>query len=81
MFYVYIIYSHKVKKKYTGQTENIELRIKQHNEGLLGNFTKNKGPWELIYVEEFSTRSAAMEREKFFKTGKGRDFIKEKTGY
>lgn len=81
MFYVYVIYSEKVCKKYTGHTEDLETRLRQHNLGLLGLFTKNKGPWLLIHQEQFLTRSEAILREKFLKTGKGRDFIKLKTGY
>ena len=37
---------------------------------------KQKGPWRLIYSEEQSTRGEAMEREKFLKSGQGRDWIK-----
>lgn len=81
MYYVYVIYSKKSKKKYTGQTEDLELRLKQHNEGTLGFYTKNKGPWELIYVEEYTTRSEAMAREKWLKSGKGREFVKLKSGF
>ncbi|MEO5641995.1 MAG: GIY-YIG nuclease family protein [Bacteroidia bacterium] len=81
MFYIYVIFSEKVCKKYTGHTEDIETRLIQHNLGLLGVYTKNKGPWSLIYKEEFETRSEAIAREKFLKSGKGRDFIKSQTGY
>ena len=76
MYCVYIIYSESKKVKYTGQTENINLRMEQHNFGTLGQFTKNKGPWKLIYTKDFETRSEAMEYEKYLKSGKGRDFIK-----
>ncbi len=81
MFYVYIIYSPTAKKKYTGFTVDLEARILQHNEGFPGSFTNNKGPWILIYSETFDNKADALKREKFFKTGSGRDFIKEKTGY
>ncbi len=80
MFYVYVIYSQKAGQKYTGHSENLEIRLSQHNLGTLGTFTKNKGPWELIFFEIFETRSKAIAREKFLKTGHGRSFIKEKTG-
>ncbi|MBK7309936.1 MAG: GIY-YIG nuclease family protein [Sphingobacteriaceae bacterium] len=76
-YYVYIIYSDKVHKKYIGHTENIEQRLKQHNEGSLGKYTKNKGPWKLVHMEEYSTRSEAMAKENFFKTGRGRDLLKQ----
>jgi len=79
-YFVYVIYSKTVRKKYTGYTENVSIRLRQHNEGTLSRFTKNKGPWELIYTEEFINKADALKREKYLKTGAGRDFIKEKFG-
>jgi len=81
MFTVYVLYSTKIQKKYTGFTQDLEKRIIQHNLGLLGKFTKGKGPWVLIYSEIFQTKVEAIVREKELKTGKGRDFLKLKTGY
>lgn len=80
MFTVYIIFSNSKNIKYTGHTDNIERRLQEHNEGLLGRFTKNKGPWEVKYTKEFNTRAEAMEYEKYLKTGKGTDFIKREIG-
>ena len=80
MFTTYVLYSAEVQKKYTGHTNDLDRRIKEHNSGLLGIFTKNKGPWILIYSEQFNTRSEAILREKELKTGKGREFIKDQTG-
>ncbi len=76
MYYVYIIYSNTVNKKYIGQTDDFERRLNEHNNGLLGTFTKNKGPWKLVHLEEFETRSQAMIREKYLKSGVGREWIK-----
>jgi putative endonuclease len=42
------------------------------------SYTKKHMPWELVYYESFETRSEAMAREKFFKTGKGRDWLMNK---
>ncbi len=76
MYYTYIIYSDSHSVKYIGQTENLEKRIDEHNNGTLGGFTKNKGPWRLVYYESYNTRAEAMSREKYLKTGVGRDWIK-----
>jgi predicted GIY-YIG superfamily endonuclease len=38
---------------------------------------KQKGSWHLIYSEELATRSEAMQREKFLKSGQGREWIKD----
>ena len=80
MFFVYIIYSKKVCKKYIGQTEDLMLRLDQHNSNFYQSFTNNKGPWEMIHSEGFSTRSEALAREKYLKTGAGRDWIKRTYG-
>ncbi len=80
MYFVYVLYSEKAHCKYTGYTQDLTRRLNEHNQEILGKFTKGKGPWILIYHEEFATRKEALLREKELKTGKGRDFIKRKTG-
>ena len=78
MFYVYVLRSLSNEKLYTGQTENLERRIQEHNSGIgLVHYTKGKGPWNLVFQEKFPTRSEAMAREKYLKTGAGRDFLKQ----
>jgi len=75
MFYVYVL-KNAQSMQYIGHTNNMERRINEHNSGL-SPYTKGKGPWILFYKEEYETRSEAMKREKFLKTGKGRTFLKE----
>ncbi len=48
---------------YTGYTNNLEKRIKQHNDGNGAKYTKGKRPVKLVYKEEFSDKSVAMKRE------------------
>ena len=74
-FTVYILYSEKYNKHYTGFTSNIELRIKSHNEFGKG-WTAQYRPWKLINTKEFESKIEAMTYEKWLKTGAGRDFIK-----
>jgi putative endonuclease len=76
MYFVYVFFLDSVKKKYTGPTKNLERRLFEHNNGLLGKFTKGKGPWRLIYSEEFQSREEAVRREKELKSGKGRAVIR-----
>lgn len=80
MFIVYAIYSELNKKIYIGQTMDIQMRLKQHDDGgdnHVGKYTKqNKGPWKLIYTESHKTRIKALKREKQLKSFKGREFIK-----
>ena len=75
MFYVYVIRSVSSGKHYIGQTNNIRRRLDEHNFGK-GRYTNNRGPWKVVYKEQFDTRSEAMRREKFLKSGKGRELMK-----
>ena len=56
-------------------TADINRRLKEHGNGDVKS-TKNRRPFELIYQESFEKKSEASKRELFFKTGKGREFLK-----
>lgn len=75
-YYTYVIKSTTTGKLYTGHTENVKRRLDEHNE-FHGRYTSGKGPWLLVYTEEFATRAEAMKREKYLKTGIGRKYLKE----
>ncbi len=77
MYFVYILYSNDFKKSYTGYTNNLKRRIHEHNETETSGFTLRYRPWTLIRIEEFNSKAEAMAREKFLKTGRGRE-AKEK---
>ncbi|SDW52229.1 putative endonuclease [Lutibacter oricola] len=49
---------------YTGSTNNLELRLNQHQNGVGANYTAKRLPVNLIYVEEFTTISEAFYKEK-----------------
>jgi putative endonuclease len=79
MYFAYILRSETSGKTYVGQTADLERRVSEHNDpdhSAVKYTTKNKGPWKLIHSEEFSTRSEAMRREKWLKSGVGREWIK-----
>lgn len=48
---------------YTGWTNNLEKRIKDHNDGRGAKYTKPRRPVTLVYSEEFRTKEEAMRRE------------------
>ncbi len=75
-FVVYILYSEKFNKNYTGFTSNLIERFKSHNFLATKGYTIKFRPWKVVYVEFFKTKSEAMQREKYLKTGVGREFIK-----
>ena len=74
MWYIYIL---KLRdgSYYKGLTNNLKRRLQQHRVGQ-SNSTKNKLPFKLIYSEQCSDRIEAHKREKYFKSGQGRDEIK-----
>ena len=55
MFIVYILKSKQSGNYYIGHTSDIINRLEQHNAGK-GKSTRNKGPWKLVYKEEFETK-------------------------
>ena len=65
MFTAYILQSEKDGKYYIGSTDNIELRLIRHNRGY-SRYTKGKGPFKLVYKEEFESRSEAKKREYYY---------------
>ncbi len=61
-------------KLYIGFTEDLRKRIIRHNLKLTKS-TKSRAPLELIYYEAYKNKKDALRREKFFKTGWGRQYI------
>ncbi|RLB02122.1 MAG: GIY-YIG nuclease family protein [Deltaproteobacteria bacterium] len=79
-FCTYVLRSQSTGKLYIGHTSDLKRRLREHNDPNLGKnrYTrKQKGPWILIHKEPFQTRTEAMRREKFLKSGQGRKWIKE----
>lgn len=62
MNYTYIVKC-KDGSLYTGWTNNLEKRIRDHNEGKGAKYTKSRRPVMLAYYEEFQTKEEAMRRE------------------
>ena len=76
-FLVYILFSEDYGKTYVGFTSNLIERFKSHNYLSKKGYTIKFRPWQVVYVEFFTTKSEALRSEKLLKTGKGREFIKE----
>jgi len=74
-FFVYVL-ENENGRWYIGQTNNLRLRFSKHI-GQKVKSTKNRGKWNIIYKESFSSRSLAMRREEYLKSGAGRKFLKE----
>jgi len=77
MYYAYALQSLKDGQLYVGISADPERRLKEHNSGGTRS-TKARRPFKLIYVEECAHRRHAREREKYLKSGCGREFLKSK---
>jgi putative endonuclease len=76
-YVVYAIKSSFDNRIYVGFTVNLEKRIKEHNQGKTKS-TKGSRPWVLLYNEIVENRIEARKREKFLKSGCGKEFLKNK---
>ncbi|HSA83732.1 MAG TPA: GIY-YIG nuclease family protein [Patescibacteria group bacterium] len=74
MFYTYVLKSISYGTRYVGSAEDVNKRLIEHNAGKV-RYTKGRRPWKLIYKESYKSRSEAMKREKFLKSGQGRNFL------
>ncbi|HNA91627.1 MAG TPA: GIY-YIG nuclease family protein [Chitinophagaceae bacterium] len=76
MFYVYILYSAKLNRYYTGSCESIVPRLQRHNLGTVTP-TRSGKPWELKYFEDYHTRQEALNRELQIKKMKSRAYFEK----
>ena len=72
-FFVYLLKSDE-GYHYIGQTPDLNRRLIEHNSHL-AHSTKHGHNWQIIYTEEYNTRSEAMKREKWLKSGIGREWV------
>ena len=75
MYHVYAITSLKKNYIYVGMSNDVERRISEHNKGE-NKSTKAYKPFILIYKEQFPTRIDARKKEKYLKSGVGKEFLK-----
>ena len=76
MYTVYILHSAEHNKIYIGFTQNLEDRLKSHNQLATKGWTVKFRPWKLIHYESFQTKQQALKREKQLKGGQGRNWIR-----
>ena len=77
MFTVYVLHSERFDKIYIGFSQDLEVRLKSHNELGKKGWTIRFRPWKLIHVEEFASKTEAMRREKELKSSAGRRWTRE----
>jgi putative endonuclease len=80
MLFIYVLRSLKNGRLYTGSTSDIQKRFAEHNAGV-NKATRFTRPFELLHTESFATRAEAVQRERFLKTGLGRQELKKILGF
>ena len=77
-YYVYILQpTHNSAKFYTGFTENLEQRLKDHNSGKNPHTVKFR-PWRIKTAVAFTDQQKAIDFEGYLKTSSGRAFTKKR---
>src|SRR4029077_14086032 len=74
MWFAYVMRSRKDDGIYVGMSSSVERRVKEHNAGY-NRSTRSRIPFELIYVERCGSRLEARKREKYLKSGTGREYL------
>ena len=77
MYYTYVLKSKLDDKLYIGYTIDLKQRFKEHNDGNV-EATKGRIPLTLVYYEACTDETKAINREKYFKTGFGRKYLKSR---
>ncbi len=75
MFYVYVLFSDRDHRLYTGFTRDIQRRYKDHCAGRADS-TRDRRPLQLIYYEAYPSIVEAERRERYLKGGNGRGQLK-----
>jgi putative endonuclease len=66
MYITYIIYSSRIGRFYTGQTVDLERRLKEHNRGKTA-FSAKGMPWTLVFSKVCPSRTEALKLERDIK--------------
>ena len=75
-WYVYVLRSAKDQKFYIGSTNDLQRRVKEHQQGKNVS-TAKRLPMELLYFEGHRSKEDAIRREKYFKTTKGKVTLRQ----
>lgn len=77
MYYVYVLQSNRDKKLYYGFTKDLAQRFEEHKNGLVKS-TENRRPLKVIYCEACIRKGDALNRERYLKLYRGRQFLQKR---
>lgn len=76
MHYVYLLQSETdPRQRYVGSTDDLKLRLQQHNAGE-SPYTAKFKPWTLHAYFAFEDKTLAADFEHYLKSGSGREFAR-----
>jgi len=73
--FLYILQSQSSNRFYVGSTDDLQRRLSEHLRGHTPS-TRGRGPWKLVYKEEFATLLEARRRELEIKCWKSSRMIR-----
>lgn len=80
MYYTYVLKSKKNNRFYVGSTNDLKRRLEEHNSGIGGKYTRDNRPFDLIFYEACNDYTLAKKSKVFYKSGYGREILKNKLG-
>ena len=81
MFYVYILYSAKLDRFYTGFTSNLDERLDFHSNAEIRKYTHNAKDWFVFYKIACNSKIQALHIEKHIKQMKSSIYIRNLLKY
>jgi putative endonuclease len=75
MIFLYVIKSEVNGNLYVGICKDVARRLRDHGSGK-NRYTKGLRPWKLVHTEEFPDWSSARIKEKYYKSGIGKEYLK-----
>jgi len=76
MHYIYILQSQKDNSYYTGYTDELKKRLKQHNQHD-SKYSSSKAPYIIVWYCAFTNKKKALDFEKYLKQGSGFAFARK----
>jgi putative endonuclease len=73
----YVLCSRKNGRLYTGSTNDLQRRLQEHERGK-NKYARYAGPFDLVYTEDCEGRLEARRRERYLKSGVGRELLKSR---
>ncbi len=77
MHYVYVLKSLKDNGSYVGRTEDLKIRLVDHNKGRVES-TRDRRPLKFMYAEMSNNIKDAIHREEYLKTAWGKRYLKHR---